>query len=135
MCCNAQHGSRAAAIVQRRWWWRQSGGNVQLGSVAVALSLAAQRQCHAWQCGGSIKHFSTAAGSNLAVQLCSAASLGYGRASHHQCRAATARRRGGDDDTSGNSNDGGIHNQQPTKSTETATITATLIRVVVVEGQ
>ncbi len=65
----------------------------------------------------------------MAARLHSAASLGHGRASHHQRRAATARRRGGDEDTGGDSDCVGRNNQQSTKSTEMATMTAMAITI------
>jgi hypothetical protein len=47
-----------------------------------------------WQRGGGVKLGSAAAALGLAARLHSAASSGHGRASHHQCRAATACGRG-----------------------------------------
>ena len=40
---DAQRGSRVAAIAPRQWQQQQRGGNVQLGSLAVASSLAVRR--------------------------------------------------------------------------------------------
>jgi hypothetical protein len=91
--------------------------------------LAAQQWRQAWQRGGGAKLDSAAAVLGLAVRLHSAASSGHGRASRHQRRAASARSRRGDEDTSGDSNCGGTNNQQSTKSTETATMTATTITI------
>ncbi len=87
--------------------------------------LAAQRRRQAWQRGGGAKLDSVAAALGLAARLHSAALLGHGRASHHQCRAATVSRRGGDEDTGSDSNCVGTNNHQLTKSTETRTMTAT----------
>ena len=118
--CSAmpQRGSRAAAIARQRRLWRwQFGGNVQLGSAAVASSLAARRWRQAWQRGCALLHHCCII----------AASLGHGRASRHQRRAATARCCGGDEDTGSNSDGGGTNNQQSTKNTETAAMTATTI--------
>ena len=91
--------------------------------------LAARRWRQAWQRGGGAKLDSAAAALGLKARLHSAASSGHGRASRHQRRAATACRRGGDEDTNGDSNCGGTNNQQSTKSTETATMTATTITI------
>ena len=89
--------------------------------------MAAWWQRQAWQRGGGIKLGSTMAAFGLAARLCMAASSGHGRASCHQCLAATARHHGGDEDTGGDSIGGGTNNQQLIKSTEMATMTATTI--------
>jgi hypothetical protein len=89
--------------------------------------LAARLRRQAWQRGGGAKLDSAAAALGLAARLHSAVSSGHGRASRHQRRAATARRHGGDEDTGGDSDGGGTNNQQSTKSTETATMIATMI--------
>jgi hypothetical protein len=80
--------------------------------------LAARLRRQAWQQGRGAK--------GLAARLHSAASLGHGRASCHQHRAATVRRHGGDEDTGGDSDCGGTNNQQSTKRTETMTMTGQL---------
>jgi hypothetical protein len=89
--------------------------------------LAARRRRQAWQRGDGAKLDSAAAALGLAAQLHSAALSGHGRASRHQCRAATARHRGGNEDTGSDSNGRGTNNQQSTKSTETVTMTAMTI--------
>ncbi len=89
--------------------------------------LAARRRRQAWQRGGGAKLGSVAAAPSLTARLHSAVSLRHGRASCHQCCAATARRRGGNEDTGGNNDGRGTNNQESTKSTETATMTATTI--------
>jgi hypothetical protein len=53
--------------------------------------LAERWRCHAWQRGGSTKLDSAAVVLGLAARLNSTASLGHGRASRHQCRAATIK--------------------------------------------
>jgi hypothetical protein len=75
--------------------------------------LAARLWRQAWQHDGGAKLDSAAAALGLAARLHSAASSGHGRASRHQCRAATTRRRGGNEDTGGDSNCGAqtINNQ------------------------
>ena len=91
--------------------------------------LAARLRRQAWQRGGGAKLDSAAAPLGLAARLHSTASLGHGRASRHQCRAATARLRCGDEDTGGSSNCGGTNNQQSTKRTDTTTMTVTRITI------
>ncbi len=91
--------------------------------------LAARRRRQAWQRSGGTKLDRAAAALGLAARLHSAASLGLGRASRHQRRAATARRRGGDEDTGGDSDCVGTNNQQSTKSTETMRMTAMTITI------
>ncbi len=88
--------------------------------------LAARLRHQAWQRSGGVKLDSVAAALGLAARLHSAASSGHGRASRHQCRAATARHCGGDEDTGGESDCGGTNNQQSTKRTETTTMTGQL---------
>ena len=91
--------------------------------------LAARRRRQAWQRGGGAKLDSAAAALSLAARLHSAVSSEHGRASRHQCHAATARRRGGDEDTGSDSNYGGTNNQQSTKRTEMTTMTAMTITI------
>ena len=91
--------------------------------------LAVQQQRQAWQRGGGAKLDRAAAVLSLVAWLHSAGSSRHGHASRHQRRAATARRHGGNEKIGGNRDGGGTNNQQSTKSTEMATMTATTITI------
>ncbi len=101
--------------------------------VAFMHNLLAARWWHqAWQRGGNAKLDSAATALGLTAQLHSAVSLGHGRASCHQRRAATTRRHGGNEDTGGDSDCGGTINQQSTKKTEATRMKATRMKVMTI---